>query len=390
MLSILPLSMIIPLIDIEIKSGSIFQNTSKPILFDDFGYVENAQKAEIINGSEWSLGKLFLIIYFLGVFIYLIKILFNIIKIARIKHQSESHAIGDVKVLLADVPLVFSCFRWIFLPLNRIDKIDSSIVEHEKIHGEALHTLDLGLTELFIALMWFNPFVYFFRKDLKILHEYQVDSKILHCNIKKTDYLKLMLNNLVSSHKLVSLCNYFNGLTIKKRVKMITKENSSKWKLASYFIMVPIVAIMMMSFSASADKEADIPSISPIKVGEYERISSPFGMRMHPIEKVEKFHCGVDFAAKKGTKIVATANGVVTNIEFKKGTYGKMIIINHGGGYETWYTQMSDYAVRKGDKVKCGDVIGYVGESGRSTGTHLHYEVRKDGKPVNPQDYIKN
>ena len=66
-----------------------------------------------------------------------------------------------------------------------------------------------------------------------------------------------------------------------------------------------------------------------------------------------------------------------------------MIVINHGGGYETWYTQLSDYAVRQGDKVKQGDVIGYVGSSGLSTIAHLHYEVRKDGKPVNPQDYIK-
>ncbi len=390
LLSILPLSVIIPLIDVGISSVYLSQYTLNPEVFDDFGYMGNTQQTDIVNDLHWSFGKVILIIYTLGVLALLVKMLFNVIRIASIKKRSIRFDLGEVGVLLADVPSAFSCFHWIFLPFRSINEIDSSIVEHEKLHGKLWHTMDLGLTELFVVLLWFNPFVYLFRRDLKTLHEYQIDSMILHGNIKKSDYLQLMLNNLVSSQKLVSLCNYFNGLTIKKRVKMITKENSSKWKLASYLLIFPVLALMIMSFSVPMTKNADIPGISPINKGDYDRISSPFGMRMHPTLKVEKFHNGIDFAAKKGTKIVATADGVVTNLEFKEGTYGKMIIINHGGGYETWYTQMSDYAVSKGDKVKCGDVIGYVGSSGVSTGTHLHYEVHKDGKPVDPQDYIKD
>ena len=391
MLLMLPLSLIIPFIDIGLNSNFIIQNTSIPMLFDDFGDVENnIQQTVLTNYQEWSLSMVIAIFYAIGVFILLMKLLLNIIKLVKIKHQSESHVVGKYRVLFADVPLAFSCFRSVFLPLNKKQEINSSILEHEKLHGKAWHTLDLVLTELYVALFWFNPFVYLFRKDLKTVHEYQVDSMILQFDIKKSDYLQLMLNNLVSSHELVSLCNYFNALTIKKRVKMITKENSPKWKLISYLLAIPIISLMIMSFSGSANLDGDIPSISPIKVGEYDRISSTYGMRMHPVEKVSKFHSGIDFAAKKGTKIVATANGLVTSVEFKEGSYGKMLVINHGGGYETWYTQMSDYAVKQGDKVKRGDVIGFVGSSGASTGTHLHYEVRKNGNPVNPQEYIKN
>lgn len=391
MLLMLPLSLIIPFIDIELNSNSIFQNASIPILFDDFGSIKsNTQQTVMTNYYEWSLSMVIAIFYALGVFILLIKLLRNVINLVKIKHQSESHVVGKYRVLFADVPLAFSCFRSVFLPLNKKKEIDSSILEHEKLHGKAWHTLDLVLIELYVALFWFNPFVYLFRKDLKTVHEYQIDSMILQLDIKKSDYLQLMLNNLVSSHELASLCNYFNALTIKKRVKMITKENSSKLNLVRYLLIVPIVALMMMSFSTSKNGGDDIPSISPIKVGEYDRISSTFGMRMHPIIKVKKFHSGVDFSAKKGTEIVATANGIVTKVEFKKGSYGKMIVINHGGGYETWYTQLSDYEVKQGAKVKRGDAVGYVGNSGLSTGTHLHYEVRKDGKPVNPQEYIKD
>ena len=171
---------------------------------------------------------------------------------------------------------------------------------------------------------------------------------------------------------------------------MKRKKNSLNWKLVSYILIVTFFALMSMSFSGSTNEGNNIPSISPVKVGEYFRIKSTFGMRIHPVYKIEKFHYGIDFEAEKGTKIVATANGVVTKIEFKKGGHGETIIINHGGEYETRYMQLNDYSVKQGDKVKRGDVIGHVGNSGLSTEPHLHYEVRKNGKPVNPEDYIKN
>ena len=383
MIAMLPLSVIIPLLDTGLSSGDIFQNGTFPILFDNFeGIGNNAQQTVTTNNPQWSLSKILVIFYGLGVLVHLTKMLLSVLKIVRIRHRAESHTIGGVSVLSADIPLAFSCFRWIFLPLNENKETDPSIVEHEKLHGKAWHTLDLGLTELFVALFWFNPFVYLFRRDLKTVHEYQVDSMILQSNIKKSDYLQLMLNNLNSSHKLVSLYNYFNGLTIKKRVKMIAKEKSSKWKLISYLLIIPVVTIMTMSFTGTTNKEGDIPGISPIS--DYEKVSLEFG----EINPRQQIHKGIDFKAKTGTEVVATADGVATVVEFRKG-YGNLIVITHKDGYETRYAHLSGFAIEQGEKVKEGKLIGFVGSTGYSTGPHLHYEVRINGEAVNPRDYIR-
>ncbi len=389
MLAMLPISSIVPVIDIGMGAG-YFQYTAIPEIFDEYGFVgNNVQQAVEPAVSGLSLPKLLVLLYGTGVFIRIIKFFFALYKIARIRQYSEPCSDNGFRFYLSDSPVVFSFFRWIFIPRNQHKETDCSIIEHERLHGKSWHTLDLLLTEMFIALLWFNPFVYLFRRDLKTVHEYQVDTAILDSEIKKSDYLQLMLCNLVSEHRLGSLCNYFNGFTIKKRVKMITRDKSPKWKLMSYTLIIPVIAIMIMSFSQSPVGDGDTPSILPIKAGEEYKITSTFGMRMHPILKEERFHNGIDFAAKEGTQIVATADGVVATAEFREGSYGKMITINHGGGFETWYTQMSDFEVAAGDKVKRGKVIGYVGSSGVSTGPHLHYEVRLDGKPVDPGEYIK-
>ena len=111
---------------------------------------------------------------------------------------------------------------------------------------------------------------------------------------------------------------------------------------------------------------------------------------MHPFYKIRKFHKGVDFSARKGTPIYATGDGVVKVVKRSRKGYGNMIIIDHGYGYETLYAHMSKFNVRQGQKVKRGDVIGYVGSTGLSMAPHLHYEVHKDGRPVNPIYYFHN
>ncbi len=139
----------------------------------------------------------------------------------------------------------------------------------------------------------------------------------------------------------------------------------------------------------AANKEemlASIPAIQPVKREQLTRMASGFGMRMHPILKIMKMHDGMDFTAKKGTPIYATGNGTVIKAERSR-TFGNVVYIDHGYGYKTIYAHMSKIATRKGKKVKRGDLIGYVGNTGRSVGPHLHYEVRKNGRPVNPIYY---
>lgn len=130
---------------------------------------------------------------------------------------------------------------------------------------------------------------------------------------------------------------------------------------------------------------AHIPAIKPVK----GYISSGFGMRFHPILHVMRFHAGLDIAAMVGTKVYATADGIVKRAS-RDGTYGNLIIIDNGYGYETYYAHLSAYAkgIKPGVKVKRGEVIGLVGQTGLTTGPHLHYEVHKNGKPVNPLGYF--
>ena len=141
------------------------------------------------------------------------------------------------------------------------------------------------------------------------------------------------------------------------------------------------------------DKEkmlAAIPAIQPVANKNLKRMASGYGYRIHPIYKVRKMHWGTDFSAPTGTPIYATGDGKVTKYRRSRAGYGNHIIIDHGYGYQTLYAHMSKVDVRRGQKVKRGDIIGYIGSSGRSTAPHLHYEVIKDGRKINPVNYFFN
>jgi murein DD-endopeptidase MepM/ murein hydrolase activator NlpD len=130
-----------------------------------------------------------------------------------------------------------------------------------------------------------------------------------------------------------------------------------------------------------------MPAIMPISNKSLKSTASGWGFRIHPIYKIKQFHYGMDFTANIGTKIYATGDGVVKDVQSIGGGYGRWIMIDHGFGYETLYGHMNAFNVKVGDHVKRGSVIGYVGNSGTSTGPHVHYEVHKNGTPVNPQYY---
>ncbi|KOS07837.1 peptidase M23 [Flavobacterium akiainvivens] len=132
---------------------------------------------------------------------------------------------------------------------------------------------------------------------------------------------------------------------------------------------------------------AAIPAIQPVKNEDLRQMASGFGYRSDPFTKIRKFHAGMDFSARTGTPIYATGDGVVSAADNKMSGYGNRVVINHGYGYQTLYGHMSKFAVRSGQKVKRGDVIGYVGSTGRSEAPHLHYEVHKNGEVVNPLNF---
>ncbi|RXP44551.1 M23 family peptidase [Lutibacter sp. HS1-25] len=132
---------------------------------------------------------------------------------------------------------------------------------------------------------------------------------------------------------------------------------------------------------------AAIPAIQPVKNEDLTRMASGYGWRNDPFTKARKRHFGMDFTAPKGTPIYATGDGVVVRADQTAAGYGKHIRIHHGFGYVTLYAHLSDYNVRKNQRVKRGDLIGFVGNTGRSEAPHLHYEVIKNGEQINPINF---
>ncbi len=135
---------------------------------------------------------------------------------------------------------------------------------------------------------------------------------------------------------------------------------------------------------------SSIPSIQPIPNKNLERMASGYGWRVDPIYKIQEFHKGMDFTCPIGTAVHVTGDGVVETVDFNYGGYGNEIIVNHGFGYRTRYAHLSRFNVKPGQKLKRGDVIGYSGNTGKSTGPHLHYEVLKNGDVLNPVYFYYN
>lgn len=132
---------------------------------------------------------------------------------------------------------------------------------------------------------------------------------------------------------------------------------------------------------------AAIPAIQPVQNKDLKRIASGYGYRTDPFTKAKKFHYGMDFSAPRGTPVYATGDGIVDRADNTATGYGNHIVIDHGYGYESLYAHLYKYNVRPGQKVKRGDVIGFVGSTGRSEGPHCHYEVFKDGQHINPTNF---
>ncbi len=135
---------------------------------------------------------------------------------------------------------------------------------------------------------------------------------------------------------------------------------------------------------------AATPAIQPVSNADLKRIASGFGYRIDPVYKTVKFHAGLDFTAPQGTPIYATANGVVRTAGNLGNGFGNHVVISHGYGYETLYGHMFRLKVRNGARVKRGEIIGWVGNTGKSTGPHCHYEVHKNGRPLDPVYFFYN
>jgi len=167
-------------------------------------------------------------------------------------------------------------------------------------------------------------------------------------------------------------------------------ENSKKLKLLEKKIYAQSLSFDEI-IKLAKEKEkmlACIPAIQPVANKDLTRMASGYGWREDPIYHTQRMHWGLDFTSNTGTNVYATGNGTVIACEQKMWGYGNSIIIDHGFGYKTRYAHLNAFNVKSGDKVKRGQIIGFVGTTGKSTGPHLHYEVVKNGKKVNPIHYF--
>ena len=142
--------------------------------------------------------------------------------------------------------------------------------------------------------------------------------------------------------------------------------------------------------SLAEEKEnllASIPSIQPIQNKDLKRMASGYGWRIDPFTKKRRRHFGMDFSAVRGTPVYATGNGIIKRVDNRAAGFGKHIRIDHGFGYVSIYAHLDKYNVKRGQKVKRGQIIGFVGNTGRSVAPHLHYEIVKDGKKINPINF---
>ncbi|CAL2091993.1 peptidoglycan DD-metalloendopeptidase family protein [Tenacibaculum sp. 190524A05c] len=352
-----------------------------------------------VNESYNYLNLLFYV-YILGLLFSLLSFVKSLLDIYALKRNSEVKKLENYALIYSDVQEVFSCFNWIFIPKNNTKQVDNIILEHEKKHIAHKHTIDLFFIEIYKAFYWFNPFVYYFGKSLKSIHEYQVDLDVLRTKkVDITKYLGLLKTEIENTSR-PNLYSHFRHPLIKKRITMITKPKSNTIQKLKYLLLLPLAFLCMVSFTKQnsiipdsvlpeiiKDKDTK-PSISPIKNITKADITAKFGPAKHPILKSMRHHNGIDFRAANGTPIVATADGVISNASYVN-KWGNLIIIQHENGYETLYAHLSKFNCKPNQTVKKGEVIGYTGSTGMVTGPHLHYSIKHNKEYVNPIDFIE-
>jgi hypothetical protein len=344
-----------------------------------------------------------MLMYFIGLAIALFRLTFSVARIVQLKNNSQQVGVGKLKILKTAGTQAFSFFTWIFIPAHKSNPL---IVEHEKVHVCQYHWIDLLLIEMASIVLWFNPVVILYKRSIKIQHEYLADAYTITKGISIHEYLTCLLQEIQLENSLMPASPFYHSNTLKQRILMITKNKTSFIASIAYLLFLPVVCLLLLSFtgrsvpSLQADNKKIViapdavypdagenkPSIAPVEMSKAE-ISSGFGQRLNPLTKQEQFHTGIDFKLEEGEPVVATADGVISISTFDSG-HGNYIVIEHDETYSTRYSHLKSALIKTGDKIKKGELIGYVGNTGLSVGPHLHYEISKNGKQVDPKDYL--
>lgn len=343
--------------------------------------------------------------YLSGCLILAIRLLFQLFRITKTLISGKVIRLNNSKIhIVKEDQAPFSFFNRIVIDKKtRNSKNLNNIIEHEKMHKKSLHTIDNIIAETVATVLWFNPVIYLLKKSLIENNEFMADEMTIQRRKNSVNYMESIIDVAYSNSNGV-LVNSFCSTT-KKRIIMITKNRSNKFSYLKYMLAIPVVSLSLFAFAGNTNvnntikevtpaisnvivQDNSVPDGKPIKSKDLKRISNRFGKKLHPIKKKMYMHNGIDIAAKEGTPVYATGDGVIKKTGQDKGR-GIYIMIVHNDQYQTNYTHLSKVKVTEGKKVKKGDIIGYVGNTGMSTGSHLHYEIVKDKKNIDPLTIIK-
>ena len=403
LLTILLLSLSIPMLKMEVNTFLPIEITQTvnahftDLNFDNNNFsTSNKNTPPII--SFWNVALLF---YWMGFVYFCFRLCKSIHELWCLKRGAKKITEGGVHFVKTNVSTIFSFFNFIFLPKNKTEDYAAAIIEHEKAHARFKHSLDLMIVEIFSVFCWFNPLIYFYKKSIRLVHEFQADEAVLRQQgLKKSHYLQLMLQQLTlaQSQKLYS---YFNVPSIRKRVEMITNTPSNILFSLKYLLFLPVLSVLFMAFIKPTNsiqvfnnnlisKEGNKPSFTfPILNHSFDDVSAPFGIEgRNPITEKIELHGGIDFSGYEGTPIIAAATGEVRTAMFEN-DWGNYVVITHANGFETWYAHLKDILISKNQTVEQGTIIGHLGSTGVARNHHLHFEIRQDGKRLNPLDLLK-
>jgi len=269
-------------------------------------------------------------------------------------------------------------FIFVYVVYDLYD-IKDKLADYSELSGKMLGQKD-EITNQRKQIQFFAKQIDQLKAKLVTLHKFEKDIRLIaNLEQKKSERHSLLgVGGSISSdlNTNINLENSHGGL-LREMHDQVAQISS-----ASIFLENDFCALIKR-FKQQRNVLASTPAICPTKGW----VSSKFGYRISPFTELREFHKGYDIAAPMGTPVVATAAGVI-RYKGKKGTLGNMVVLDHGHGMITRYAHLSRFKVKRGKAVKRGDVIALVGNSGRSTGPHLHYEVRLNGVAVNPENYI--
>ena len=378
----------------------------------DWNYIEalgTTVASEADQGVDVQLPSL-LVLAVLGIALTRFFLLFyRYMKVVRTFSGGEVRKERGIRwIVHPEVHSPFTLFRTVYLDRYTAELTASVVRGHEEVHARQLHSLDLVFWEVISAFLWFNPFVFLFKRLTRENHEYLADEVAQASGQELESYLLAFAGELARKHDPV-FASHFKSSTIKKRIIMLTNKKTNQNKKWYYLLFVPLTVFLALAFQQPVEEMAEevpglriqsgVNSIVPDRAGTSapdrlpldkkfrDQVSLDYGWKgKNPVTGEEMTHNGVDFRAPLGSTVYAAGNGVVTKSEFHE-RYGKVIVINHGSTFTTLYSHLDGLEVSIGQKVAAGQRIGTVGSTGVSTGPHLHFEVRKEGEPVDPSDY---